>query len=259
MSTRLYTADLATTAPPAYLIPFDAAWDVTGNAVRRLIQGVAPSLGGTSESIAPTKGAVAGPVNVLAVQMQLEGLAAQTITGTVKGQTRMSESNALADMYLQMIARVVDPITNTVRGTLISPLSVAVSGTPGAEGYELATTLTNRKMPSGWSGAGASVSSVTAQRGDVLVIELGARVNEVAATTRTFTLALFRSFPTTTDFPEDETTTSSQNTWIEFSHDILFDQEATVYGGYENVLFQSGLGQAPATEGQVWPRGNRGV
>ena len=232
-----------------------AAWDLSGEATAWRLD----TLNTTSSQIAAPQvnKDVTGPVNVLIAQFILPGLDAQTISGTMKGIFRFDVSNGSTDACTQTVVRVVDLATGTVRGTSLAATDPGVSATVDTPGYEISTSIASRRVPTGWSGAGAALTSVDAEAGDALVIEVGARVYEAAATARWVLMSLYHS-DTVSDRPEDETTaTTSLNPWIEFSDDITFSQDATVRGGEELVVpvnIGSGGGSAPPTTGQTWPR-----
>jgi hypothetical protein len=261
MATRLYPAhDFPIGLSPAY----SSSWDVTSGAARYRLD-TALEANSSVNSLTNVKGAIAGPVNVLVAQFCLPGLAAQTIDGTLKGQFRFSESSVSADASVQTVVRVWDPYTQSFRGTLLAAHSAATNGSAGTQGYEISTTITNRKIPSGWSGSGDTLSSVVASLGDWLVVEIGARVGEVAATTRTITLSATQT-PGNSDLSEDETTTTtSLNTWLEFSDTLTFHPVVRGWQGnsashfglrYLPVFGAPGGGGAPVpTTGQIWPRG----
>lgn len=254
MATRLYVSNPAN---PTWvnLQYVSAAWDVYGEADVWRLDTLNTT---TNQSAAPQVNKdVAGPVNVLISQFILPGLDAQTISGTVKGIFRFDVSNTLADACVQTVMRVVDLSTGTVRGTLLAATDPGISATVDTPGYEISTSIASRRVPTGWSGSGATLTSVDAEAGDALVIEVGARVYEVASTLRWVLLSLYHS-DTVSDRPEDETTTTTTlNPWIEFSDDIAFSRVATVRGGDELAIpvnIGSGGGSAPPTTGQTWPR-----
>ena len=267
MATRLYFNGDAMADPGSKQPAFDAAWDVTSSAVRRRVE-LSTAHGGGSDSLSATK-TVAGPVNVLIAQYVFPGLAAATISGYVKGHMIASETSTSADASFQCVIRVWDPIGETFRGTLLAATAHSNSATPGAAGYELSTVTTNRKLPTGWSGSGAALSSVDAEDGDWLVVEVGVRSHEAGTTTRTFTVRSTQ-LAANADLPEDETTTTTTlNPWIEFSQtldSLAFATPAMGQGpGHIGTKFRpvssyaGGGGAVVPTVGQIWPRGNRGT
>jgi hypothetical protein len=253
MATRLYF-----NANDPGVVPFptpaaDAAWDVAATTnLCWLSEGLWNNSG--SDTFTATKNTSAVQ-NVLALRAIYPGLAAQTITGNLKGIIRCHESIASADMSTQMVVRVYDPVTETFRGTLLAANSYALSATVDTQGYELTTVTTQRRWPSGWSGSGDALTSVDAEKGDWLVVELGFRGRELSVSTRTFTMGLRQNFGDT-DAPEDETTvTTTLSSWLEFSQTLAFANVMVPepYDGYRTIrTFAEGV--VPPTTGQTWPR-----
>lgn len=261
MATRLYF-HAHTSGNPILTPAFDAVWDNTSSAVRRSLVTAAASANGGDLLI--TKPAVSGPYNVLIAQFCLPGLAAQTITGDVKGQARFDISSVAGDASVQTVIRVWDPATSTFRGTLLSAHSSAPNLVAGTEGYEIVATSENRKVPSGWSGTGAALSSLAVQSGDWLVVEIGGFFTDPSVVTRTINMHQELTYGVT-ELPEDETTTSDNLPWLEFSSTLTFNHVIKVARGdgagavtRRTVPIRhavSPAGAAVPTAGQVWPRG----
>lgn len=135
-------------------------------------------------------------------------LAAQTISGTVKGQVMAQESLIGSDCYTAARLYVMGQ-DGTVRGVLRELLPQAtITG-----GLEFATTTTNRKIF-----RNGTLTSVVCLDGDQLVFELGWRCG---ATTGTAGFVITNKG--IADLPEDETTTTTGlNSWIEFSSGIQY-------------------------------------
>jgi len=148
------------------------------------------------------------PFDQLIGQWISEPLAAQTISGTVKGQMRARESGSAADARAQVVIKVVSGDGQTVRGTLVDFSGAALSS-------EFSTTMTNRKFPLA-AISPVTMSSVVAQAGDRLVIEIGSRRSGADPGSTEFRLGESGG----SDLPEDETTTQDQNPWMEFSSAI---------------------------------------
>jgi len=118
---------------------------------------------------------------------------------------------------MQVRVFVVDPTGTSVRGVLFE------LDTTTALASELATTLTNRKIP--FTGP-ATLTPFTTQPGDRLVVELGYRTENSTATA--YSHSLNTGEPSiASELPEDETTTTTTiDAWVEFSQDlIIFDGE----------------------------------
>lgn len=250
MATRIYFDSL--TAAAAYAPAFASGyWTSTVSATR-----YAAHAGARSSLLATTKGVAettSSRTNILLAQMCVPLLAEQTISGTVKGQIRALESSAAADQHLLLHVRIVGTDA-TERGTLFSSASNASTSVDvaGTDTYELDTVATNRKLPPGWSGAGASLSSVDAEAGDLLVIEIGYRSTNTVTTSYTGTIHLGST--STTDLTEDETETADYGPWLEFSQTLTFLDGARLPAS-EQVLYLGGNAAAVPLEGQTWPRG----
>ena len=221
MATRFYLeADATLLTPHAGVNPsithaYDGAWGVTGGAARRWAT-VSPATLGTT--IAATSGIAetsSSAVNVLARQFISAGMESQLIDGTVKGQIRVHESNADADMKAQVVIRVCSNDGTSILATLLAADASALSS-------EFAiTTGTNRQFPLA-AISPATLTSYTCAVGDRLLIEIGYRAHNTTATSRN---AIFRFGSSAgADLAEDETSTTDNNPWIEFSDTITFDE-----------------------------------
>lgn len=185
----------------------DAAWAVAPttrfNAVTTKISSA------TSDQTNNSTGAA--PENVCCVQYISAGLAAQTISGTVKGQAWCREGAAGLDACSQLVIRVLSSDGTVVRGTLLSAHAEALTSEWGS-----GAGARNRKFPLA-ALSPATLSSVDAQEGDRLAIEIGARVNGAVIAE-----ARFRARDDSgSDLPEDETSGDIGNPWLEFSQTLL--------------------------------------
>lgn len=207
MSTRLY---LPSTGAAPVSVPFDAAWGVTTGADRVSLSTTRLGSAFGSKTTAETSSSV---VNVLSRQYVSDPLTAQTISGTAKAIIRALESTTTADLRAQLVIRVVSGKGDVVRGTLLAADSAGLSSEFGA-------SLQSRKFPLGWSGSGASLTSVAAQAGDRLVVEIGYRAHNTLPTSRSGTLEYGDAVGT--DLAEDETGTSQFCPWVELSATLLF-------------------------------------
>jgi hypothetical protein len=140
-------------------------------------------------------------------------LAAQTISGTVKGQMRGMESHANTNATLAMGIKLVQP-DGTDRATLL-PVR-----TPTAwAGSELVVdVLTNAQFKANDGTTPLPLTSQTATAGDYLVIEWGFRSN--VDQNRTVTLSYGND--SASALPEDATETQAFAPWWEFSADLVF-------------------------------------
>jgi len=227
MATRIYLPSSgATRISPA----FDGAWGLITGADRvRAVAGLASKTAMASKSTAETS---ATPVNVLSRQYIVGPLKAVEISGTVKGRIRAQEANADAEYRAQIVIRVVSSDGGTVRGTLRAADSEALSS-------EFGTGLVNRAFPLATLEPQA-LSPVTAQAGDWLVIEIGYFSHNAHTTSRNGTFHYGDA--AASDLPEDETTTTDLNPWIEFSQDIAIQEIETrqvlseVAGSYDGPI-----------------------
>src|SRR3989339_641061 len=199
--TRFYLpASGAAAVNPTY----NAGWEKTSQADN--LRCVTPKLNTAMASKTSSENVSTNPYDVLTRQYVSDPIAGQTISGTLKGQIRVMESNNLANFNRAIVVYVVSNDGATVRGTL---LSIFGGGT------EYDNAFQNRNFPES-----TVLSSVNAQNGDRIVIEIGTRSTNTAATNRTAT----HSFgdDSANDLAEDESTTTANNPWIEFSGDIIF-------------------------------------
>lgn len=216
MATRFY---LNNVIPPEHEFDLDAGWEFTGsvttNGHRRRMWPWrnAFQLSSSTQGEVGTTNAQDG---VLA-QFVSAPLAAQTITGTLAGVFFARENNAGANMISQFTARVVAP-DGTVRGTLV-PLDSTT--TLSNEWNASASAFRSARFPSGSSGT--TVTSVTAQDGDFIVIEVGWRALNTSSTAFNGTILYGGGFHGT-DAPQNDTTTTNtqQYPWIEFSQNLTF-------------------------------------
>jgi len=204
MATRLY---LPSSGAAAIAPAFDAAWERSDNAVK--FAAVTTKIGSTMT----TSGGIFCQFNsttydVAAGQYVYGPIGAQTITGNVVGQIRFTENTASLDASAQMVIRVIAPDATTVRGTLLAASAAGLSS-------EFATSLTNRTFPLGGSTA---MSSVVSSDGDYIVIEFGYRKREANNFLRNCQFSY--GDDNGTDLPSDQTTTTANNPWIEFSNTI---------------------------------------
>lgn len=209
MAKRLYFDTGTPTISPTP----DGSWEVTGSMVRRWLDiGKFEHHGFESLAVATALNSPAGAVDALilqAVSPMLSG--AQTIAGAIKGQIRAFESNLAADLRMQCVIWVRQS-NGSNRGTLIASNADALAN-------EFSTSLRNIRIPKG----GSTVpTSVNAQDGDRVVVEIGYRKHENATNSRTGTFDSGNSNQIGGDLPEDETTTSVLTGWIEFADTLVF-------------------------------------
>lgn len=223
MATRFY---LNNVIPPAIDFDLDAGWEFTGavtvNGHRRRMWPWRNAFELTSSTQGETS--TTNARDAVLVQFVSQPLAAQTIAGTLAGAFFARENNASANMISQFTARVVAP-DGTVRGTLV-PLNTTT--TVANEWIASTTNFWNTRFPSGSNGT--TVTSVSAQDGDLVVVEVGWRALNTSATAFNGTIQYGGGWRDT-DIPQSEATVTNteENPWIEFSQNLTFlDTPATV-------------------------------
>jgi len=182
---------------------FDGAWEETGAAIRRQL-GVAKGASASSSETFTYSGLSASD-DLLWYQFVSPPIAAQTVSGTVKGQVRVAEGASTDDERAQVVIRVLSNDGSTVRGTLLAASAASLSS-------ELSTTLTNRKFPLA-AISPATLSSVAASAEDRIVVEIGVRHHGATTTSAAIAVA---GEDSGSDLAEDETDTTG-DPWIEFS------------------------------------------
>jgi len=227
MATRIYLPNgLLPPISPA----FKTTWTVWGEATRQPCYTYKP--GTAFAEKAASEAVTASGAYVLVRQYITGRLAAQTISGTVKGQIRAKESNAAADFCRTIIIYVVSADGKTIRGTLYQLL-------PSALTAEFVAALTNRYYP-----PSASVTTLAIQNGDRIVIEIGFRAFNAVATAYTGTLEFGDA--NANDLPEDETDTNQYCPWIEFSQNLVGVADEITKDGTPAIKF-SGVGVLTST------------
>ena len=205
MATRFYHNP---TAIPTITPAFDAGWEQSGVAVRRCLFTVAPKSGAPAVEVADTETSLSAVFDVLLAQYISEPLEAQTIAGNVSGQILGYESDIAADLLPAVLIRVFDSTGTTATGTLLAQ-------TNGTE--FVLTTPTNRSVP-----ASVALTSTPVNKDDVIVVEYGFRATNAVATAYTGTLRFMSGDLTPTDLPVNESATTDNNSWMEFSQTLLF-------------------------------------
>ncbi len=225
-NTALYVSTTSTpTGPTRFYLPSTGAaaisptqsseWDFTTGFDRLKL--VTTKINSASATKAAADTTATANRDALIRQYVSDGLEAQTISGTLKGRIRAQENATTANLRAQVIVRVLSNDGSTVRGTLYAGDLTTGTTNPTSE---FAATLTNRQYP---RGASVALSSVTAQAGDRLVVEIGYRKHAALSTTGTLSFGDNSG----TDLAEDETTTAANNPWIEFSGYVQFQSTIT--------------------------------
>jgi hypothetical protein len=139
------------------------------------------------------------------VQYQIGGLAAQTITGTLKGQIRALQNATGYNGQVAIAARIVSSDGSTLRGELIA----ATSADNNVEPPEIraGSVLYNRSYRDASESTVISLASVVCVANDVLIVEIGAR-DQSTSTSAVSTIEI--GDPT------------AMCPWVEFSQTINF-------------------------------------
>lgn len=221
MATRFYyeTADPPLPGAQVPAIPitpaFDGSWESVPVANRRWL--TTEKFNTDYDEISASSTQNTGTYDVAWAQFISAPLAAQTISGTVKGQLQARENNADADMRAQIVIRVITADGTTVVGTLLASDGAALSSEFGSS----SVTETNRKFPLAASSP-AALTSTGVSAGDRLVVEVGYRAHNTLNAARTGVMG-YGSGGSSGDLPEDETQTGSTwAPWLEFSGTITF-------------------------------------
>src|SRR6185503_9541120 len=139
--------------------------------------------------------------------------AGQTVTGSqaFKAQIRASETGTGNNLRIAIGVRVIASNGTTVR-KIVKDVT--------QDDTELATTLTNRQFT-----ATSAATNYTTVTGDRLVIELGVAGDPGGSNTHSHSLSLGDS--SATDLAENDSTTTANNPWIEFTDTWTFDGAVT--------------------------------
>lgn len=221
MATRFY---LPVNGTPLISPAFSASWEETAAATRLMCYDYKSSTTIATSAVTKTGAATN---DVLGFQYVSEPITAVTISGTCKGIIRVSESVASNDCRAQLVIKVMSGDGSVERGVLLAENA-------GALASEYSTSLTNRKFPLAWAGAGTAVSSVDAQEGDRVVIEIGTKFH-VVTTSISSSYSLGDS--SATDCAENETATTANNPWIELSTNLTFIRTTSLSEGVVNTNY----------------------
>lgn len=214
MGTRFYVETIAT-APLVTPSSWSAGWNKTSGAVDRRLTPVRHS--GNSTTITNAASGTAGHFTAI-VRYVYGPLPAQTLSGTIKGQFRCQEQSDVDNFALAVAAKIIQS-DGTDRGVLVGvSASDLVNSTP-PEMAVAGVGLTNRKLNDSAESAAITLSSVAITAGDYLVLEIGAI--QAGSSTSVNGIDLGVTDNSATDLAEDDTTTTADNCWVEFSQTLL--------------------------------------
>jgi hypothetical protein len=215
----LPTDDSACVLPSSW----SAGWNRTAGAVGAQ---AATTYKTDATSVATTNAAsgTSGHFTAFARHVISRPLAAQTISGNIKGQLQIAETNSTDNYTLGIAIKVIKP-DGTDRGVLLA--TSASDDTSATPPEAVVTTKTNRKYQDSAENTSIALLSLAVSAGDYLVIEEGIRQASTSVANGLFSLNAVDS----TDLPEDTTTTTSTRaSWVEFDSDIAFlDSTTTIH------------------------------
>jgi len=200
MASRLYFSSATTS--PLDALAFDSGWDATTGAQRRKL--LSAKDGADTIADGPSITWNAGE-EVLCRQYVSDQIGATTIDGTVKCQIRCIESASNDAARSRLCIKVVSEDGSVVRGTLFAVAT-----------YGPATNMSAAGLRNKTFADGDTVTSVAAENGDRIVVEVG--YSDASGTTPGATSSFGSS--AASDMPEDETTVTALNPWIEFSNTL---------------------------------------
>lgn len=186
---------------------FGGSWNGTSGADRRKCVTTRISSSMTNKTFTSLTGT--SPQFILSRQYVSAPLEAGTLSGNIKGQVRGAGSGADANLAVSVF--VVSNDGSTVRGTALAPSASQLTTSPPE--FEGSSVSVNRQMLDASNNASIALTPVNAQAGDRLVIEIGVREIDGGGINGT----IVYGDNSGTDLPENNTTSTANNPWIEFS------------------------------------------
>jgi len=198
---RLYLS--ATTGGTAISPTQDAGWEIFSGFDRRSMSATKDGSTIASKVSGATGIAAAGNRDVLIAQFIGPSMGAGTLSGSITAQIR-GNTSAAPKGKMTLIIRVIASNGTTVRGIAYSSLGAGV-------GTDYTATLTNRSLTS------VALTPIATTSGDYPVAEFGWTYTTGSGNTNGT-----QSFGSSsgTDLPVDNTTTSVNTPWIEFSNGL---------------------------------------
>lgn len=206
MATRLYLG--RELRPPGQTVTPNGGWEKTAGALLSFL-GAKANNGAASTTIAGN--GTANDDTLLGQWISSPFDVNQNVGGggaTFAGQMRVNESSASLDARIQCVVYIIQSDLTTVRGTVLAMDASALS-------HEWNTSLRNISIP---LGGAAATTLVAAQAGDRIVVEIGFRQHATFAANG----VMSTQDNGATDLAVDETTTTANNPWVEFSDNLTF-------------------------------------
>jgi hypothetical protein len=217
MSTRLYLASSGTATPNPALYLTGSTWtsdyQVPDAATCRPCSTTKTNTALTNYTFTETFGGM-GDGFLLLGRWVTPALPAMTLSGTIKGQMRCSETSTSMNSSLAVGIRLLNS-DGSHAGYVLQASGYYSTGNTAPE---MATTLTNRQFLD-WNGNfPVELTSTSVSSGQFLEIQIGYRNSNANGS-----VSINVGDPSGTgDLPEDNTTTSALVPWIEFSADLGF-------------------------------------
>lgn len=207
---RLAAPSVSGTLPSGEQATATAAFSATGSGT---IKGLDLSPGTSFATISGTSSATTAAQDGYFGMFMSEPLPAATLGGgSIVLNIADRESNAASNFWINSInAYIWRPSTGTKVGTIRDSSGTSLGGTEGGTGYTV-THIT-----------GITSSAVTAQAGDVLIVEVWARFTQSMGSNYTVDLG----YDGTTENTTENASVTNHASYIEFTENLLFPIEGT--------------------------------
>lgn len=188
-----------------------ADWSDTTQGIRRQMNSSKQSSALTSFTV--SSGTSVAKDSIIVVQFVSDTLAAQTLTGTFKGQVKGLESHTATNATVAFAVYLVG-FDGALKKTLLNTKCSDGTTTPP----ELGASLINRQWQDQAEATSHTLPTTEIAFGDHLVVELGVHENTTSA--RTMDLEIGDN--AANDLAEDNVDTDLDNAWCEFSQTLTF-------------------------------------
>lgn len=176
-SSKFYLTDAGSTQTVWSPSGFQGTWDVT--TALNALYGTPSKAGNNAGQSATRPETSSSAAKVACMRVLIGPLVKQSISGNLNCVLEVNESAADADAYWAVHAYVSQGESNSVRGTLISNYTESLAG--GAT--EWTTTATGTAFQSA-----IAMSTVNAEHGDYIVLEIGAKLYNTTSSSRSITI-----------------------------------------------------------------------